>query len=449
MFRIKRGLDLPIAGEPAQHIDAYRAPTKVGLVGADYPGLKPTLLVAEGERVTRGQALFTDKKNEAVKYTAPAAGTVVAINRGERRSFISIEIAVDAASNDELKFTSYPAAALPTLSRADVAANLIESGLWTALRTRPYDKVALPAAVPHSIFVNAMDTNPLAADPDIVIAGRDDVFRAGVIVLTRLTDGQVFVCRDPRSKAQRVTGVDRVSEQEFSGPHPAGLVGTHIHHLDPVGPKKTVWHLNYQDTIAIGELFTSGRLDTARVIALAGPQVNKPRLLRTCLGASTDDLTRGELASGENRVVSGSALFGAVCEGHVTYLGRYALQVTALREGRERKLLRYLQPGHDMHSVTNLVTGKFRRVRLPMTTTTNGSTRAMVPIGTYEDVLPLDMLPTHLLRYLIVGDTDRAVQLGALELGEEDLALCTYVCPGKYEYGPILRDVLTRIEIEG
>jgi len=450
MFRIRRGLDLPIAGEPAQRMDDVKQIGKVALLGADYPGLKPTLLVAEGERVKRGQTLFTDKKNESVHYTAPMAGTVSAINRGERRSFISLEIAVDSNTQDEVVFRAFDAAALATLARADVATNLLESGLWTALRTRPYDKVPDPQTVPHAIFVNGMDTNPLAADPDVVMAGRELAFKCGVVVLTRLTDGPVYVCRAPRSQSARITGVDRVSEQEFDGPHPAGLVGTHIHLLDAVGAHKTVWHLNYQDAMAIGELFVTGKLDPTRVVSLAGPQVRSPRLLKTCLGAAAADVTRGELQDGENRIVSGSALHGAVCEGHVAYLGRYALQITVLREGRERHLLRYVQPGRDMYSVTNLVTGKFRTGhRFPFTTTTNGSPRAMVPIGTYEDVMPLDILPTHLLRYLIVGDTDRAVQLGALELGEEDLALCTYVCPGKYEYGPILRDVLTRIEVEG
>ena len=450
MFRIRRGLDLPIAGEPVQRIDNAPRPAKVALIGADYPGVKPTLVVAEGEHVKRGQVLFTDKKHEAVCFTAPMAGTVAAINRGERRSFISLEITVDASRQDEVTFPTYSTAELPSLPRDQVSIRLLEAGLWTALRTRPYDKVPDPATVPHSIFVSAMDTSPLAADPDVVMAGREQAFKTGVIVLTRLTEGPVFICRRVGSSATRLGDVDGVSEQEFAGPHPAGLAGTHIHLLDPVGQNKTVWYLNYQDVIAIGELFTSGTLDTTRVIALAGPQVKSPRLLRTCLGAAADDLTRGELIDGENRVISGSVLHGAVCHGHAAYLGRYALQVTVLREGRERLLLRYIQPGRDMHSVTNLVIGKFRRgFRFPFSTTTNGSPRAMVPIGTYEDVMPLDILPTHLLRYLIVGDTDRAVQLGALELGEEDLGLCTYVCPGKYEYSPILRDVLTRIEIEG
>lgn len=449
MIEIKRGLDLPLAGEPEQRIHDAPRPSKVALVAADYPGMKPTLQVREGDRVKRGQVLFTDKKNEAVKYTAPAAGTVSAINRGDKRAFLSLEIAVDG--DEAVTFRSFPAHSLPTLAREDVAANLLDSGLWTALRTRPYDKVPVPGTVPHSIFVNAMDTNPLAAEPDVVMAGRDAAFKAGVEVLTRLTDGTVYVCRRKDARHHHyISGVPRVSERVFHGPHPSGLVGTHIHFLDPVGPHKTVWHLNYQDTLAIGELFLTGNLDTARVIALAGPQVKKPRLLRTVLGASAADLTRNELAEGENRVISGSALHGAVCGGVANYLGRYAQQITVLREGRERILFRYIRPGWNMHSASNLVLGKIRGFfRLPMTTTTNGSPRAMVPIGSYEAVMPLDILPTWLLRYLIVGDTDRAAALGALELGEEDLALCTYVCPGKYEYGPILRDVLNRIEIEG
>ena len=450
MFRIKRGLDLPIAGEPTQRVDEARMPTKVGVLGADFPGLKPSLLVAEGERVQRGQALIADRGREGVVLTAPAAGIVTAINRGERRVFVSLEIAVDATISEEQSFPSYTADQLATLARSDVRANLLASGLWVALRTRPYDKVPHPESAPHSIFVNAMDTNPLAADVDVVLAGREDAFRQGVLALTRLTDGPVFVCRSPRSKSARISGVDRVSEQEFDGPHPAGLVGTHIHFLDPVGPNKTVWHLGYQDAIAMGELFATGRLDVLRVVALAGPQVNKPRLLRTCLGASTSELTDSELAAGENRVVAGSALYGAECAGILAYLGRYATQITVLREGRERKFLRYVQPGTDMHSVSNMVLGAFRSgVRHPFTTTSNGSARAMVPIGSYEAVMPLDVQPTFLLRYLIVGDSDRAALLGALELGEEDVALCTYVCPGKYEYGPILRDVLNRIETEG
>lgn len=452
MRYIQRGLDLPIAGEPRQVIDDAAPPVRVGLIGADYPGLKPTMAVQEGDRVKRGQLLFTDKKNTAVRYVAPAAGTVAAIHRGEKRAFVALEITVDASvpDSDAVQFRGWQAAQLSALSRADVMANLLDAGLWTAMRTRPYDKVPVPGTVPHSIFVNAMDTNPLAANPDVVMAGREADFRAGVTVLTALTDGAVFVCRKSGSAQPRLVDVARVSEQEFDGPHPAGLVGTHIHFLDPVGPHKTVWHLNYQDAIAIGHLFLTGRLDVSRVIALAGPKVNQPRLLRTQLGADVAGITAGGIALDESRIISGSPLHGHICAGNTAFLSRYAMQLTVLHEGRERKLLRYVLPGFDAHSQTNAFFGKLRGAfRFAMTTTTNGSARAMVPIGMYEEIMPLDILPTLLLRYLLVGDTDRAAQLGALELGEEDLALCTYVCPGKYEYGSALRDVLTRIEQEG
>ena len=290
MFYVRRGLDLPIAGEPAQKIHDAVQPAKVALIGADYPGLKPTLAVAEGDRVRRGQVLFTDKRDERIRFTAPASGTVEAIHRGEKRAFISLVIAADGSSEAET-FRRWPAGELISVSRADVTEQLLTSGLWTALRQRPYEKLAVPGEVPAAIFVNAMDTNPLAADPDVVMAGREADFRAGVTVLTAMTDGPVFVCRRSGSTQPRITDVPRVSEQSFDGPHPAGLVGTHIHVLMPVGPTRKAWHLNYQDTVAIGRLFLTGELDTSRVIAFAGPQVDNPRLLRVTQGADVATIT--------------------------------------------------------------------------------------------------------------------------------------------------------------
>jgi Na+-transporting NADH:ubiquinone oxidoreductase subunit A len=257
----------------------------------------------------------------------------------------------------------------------------------------------------------------------------------------------VYLCKAAGAK---IGGNGIAKEEEFDGPHPAGLPGTHIHLLDPVGGKKTVWHINYQDVIAIGKLFTTGKLASERVVSLAGPQVTNPRLLRTLMGASLQELTAGQLQSAENRVISGSVLSGQVAYGPFAFLGRYHLQVSVLREGRERNVLEYLWAGNEKHSVMNAFLSKLSPGKLfPFSTTTNGSPRGMVPIGSYERIMPLDILPTQLLRALIVGDTESSQDLGCLELDEEDLALCTYVCPGKYEYGPILRDMLTRIEKEG
>ena len=448
MIKIKRGLDLPITGAPRQVIEDGPRVRTVAVLGGDYMGMKPTMEVREGDRVRQGQVIFTDKKTEGVKYTAPASGTVLAINRGQKRVLQSVVIELEG-DDDAITFAAHNEGALASLSRDAVQEQLIDSGQWTALRTRPFGKVPAPGTAPNSIFVSVMDTNPLATNPDQVIAEQLQAFRNGLTVLSRLTDGPVWVCRAPSSELPAFAG-GQVREETFAGPHPAGNTGTHIHFLDPVGMKKTVWSVGYQDVIAIGKLFTTGRLYMDRVVSLAGPQVQNPRLLRTRVGASLEDLTEGQLKAGENRIVSGSLFNGHNARGPLAYLGRLANQVTVLLEGRERELFGYISPGINRHSVMNIYLSKLMRGKLfNFTTTTNGSERAMVPIGNYEQVMPLDVLPTQLLRSLIVSDTDTAQALGALELVEEDLALCTYVCVGKYEYGPILRDNLTRIELEG
>lgn len=451
MIKITRGLDLPISGAPSQQIEDTRRVRTVALLGRDYVGMKPTMAVKEGDRVKLGQPLFEDKKTPGVIFTSPGTGTVREINRGERRMFLSLVIELDENDDDQVTFATHDAAALATLPRESIVGNLVNSGLWTALRTRPYSKIPSPAAIPNSIFINAMDTNPLAADPELVAREHSADFLAGINIVSRLTEGKTYLCRAQGSfEGIEQQGLGQnVQVETFGGPHPAGLPGTHIHFLDPVSSTRTVWTINYQDVIAIGKLFATGRLSTERVVALAGPQVSNPRLLRTRLGASLDELTAGELDGGENRVISGSVLSGHTSAGVESYLGRYHQQVSVIREGRERFLFGYLSPGSDRHSVLGIyISSLFKGRRFGFTSTTNGSARAMVPVGAYERVMPLDILPTQLLRSLIVGDIVMAQNLGALELDEEDLALCTYVCPGKYEYGPILRDNLTRIEKE-
>jgi Na+-transporting NADH:ubiquinone oxidoreductase subunit A len=406
--------------------------------------MKPTMVVKEGDRVKKGQVLFTDKKTAGVQYTAPVSGVVKAINRGDRRVFLSVVVAIEG--NEEITFQSYSADKLNDVSREAAQQNLVDSGLWTALRTRPFSKTPALDSVPASIFVTAMDTHPLAADPQIVITEQAEAFKAGVQVLKRLTDGQVFVCKAPGANIP-TAGIE--TTEEFSGPHPAGLAGTHIHKLDAASVTKTVWSVGYQDVIAIGQLFTTGSLNSERVISLAGPQVIKPRLVRTLNGANLTELTSGELADGENRMISGSVFGGRTAVADLGFLGRFHNQVSVLEEGRDRPLFHYLRPGFERFSVLPIYVSRFLNKTFNFTTSTNGSERAMVPIGTYEQIMPLDILPTQLLRALIVEDMEVAVNLGALELDEEDLALCSYTCPGKYEYGPILRTNLTRIEQEG
>jgi Na+-transporting NADH:ubiquinone oxidoreductase subunit A len=398
--------------------------------------------------VRRGQAVIEDKANPGVRYTAPAAGRVAAIHRGERRAFVSLVIEVEAG-DPQVPFAAYSGRAVDRLSGDELRALLLESGLWTSLRARPFGRVPRTDAEPAALFVTAIDTRPHAPDPAFVLDGQAESFAAGLAALTRLTRGPTFMCTAPGARWPLPAGVQ---VEEFAGPHPAGNVSWHIHRLWPVGLGRQVWHVGAQDVAAIGTLCLRGELDVQRVVSLAGPGVRQPRLLRTRLGAAIDELVEGQLQPGEQRVISGSVLdgrgVGSGAAAPEAYLGRYHAQIAALPEGRERELFGWITPSADKFSVTGSVLGAFLRSARRLSTTTNGSPRAMVPIGTYERVLPFDLEPTFLLRALITRDDQRAIALGALELDEDDIALATCVCPGKYEYGPLLREAFARIEKE-
>lgn len=448
MITITKGINIPIMGSPEQKITEGNSVKSVALLGPDYPGMKPTLVVKVGDTVKKGQLLFTDKKTVGVKYTAPGSGILTAINRGDKRVLLSVTI--ELKGKEEETFQSYDRDKLEGLTREQVQENLVNSGLWTSLRTRPYSKVPDPDSIPHSIFITAIDTNPLAPDVEVVLNEHKETFKEGLIILSRLTEGKVYLCKGENSFVPG-RNLSQIDTQEFAGPHPAGLAGTHIHMLDPVSTSKTVWYINYQDVVAIGFLFTTGKIFVERIVSIAGPEVKNPRLIRTRLGASIDDLLQGELNEKENRVISGSVLSGSIAKDTVAYLGRYHHQISVIEEGRKREFLDWIGPRMNKFSLNNIFQMKllFGRKRYKFTSSLEGSKRSMVPIGSYERIMPLDILPVFLLRALIVGDTDNAQKLGCLELDEEDLGLCTFVCPGKYVYGPMLRSSLTRIEKEG
>lgn len=464
--KIKKGLTLPITGAPGPGVAEGAVPRHVAILGSDYIGMKPTMHVSEGDVVRRGQLLFDDKKTAGVRFTALAAGKVTAINRGARRVFQSLVIELDEDERSGLEgkgatvsFEAYSGKDPGGYSRDQVQALLLESGLWTALRARPFGRVADPAASPHSIFITAMDTNPLAPSVTAALEGREDDFQRGIQMVAKLTEGSVFLCKAPGDAIPTPSGVASLQVEEFAGPHPAGTVGVHIHHLDPVDRSKTVWHLGYQDVAAIGHLFATGKLDCRRVVSVAGPAVAEPKLVRTRLGAATASLLEGRLSGPSEapleasavRVISGSVFSGRQCEGEIHgYLGRFDNQVSVIAEDSHRSFLGWLAPGGDKFSTLNVFLAKlFPSRKFAFTTSTQGSPRAMVPIGSYEKVLPMDLLPTFLLRSLYVTDVERAEELGCLELSEEDLALCSFVCPGKTDWGPKLREVLTILEKEG
>lgn len=441
---IRKGLDIPLAGNPSPVIDRARDTSTVALLGTDFIGLRPAVAVQPGQRIALGQVLLTDKANPQVLFTSPGAGEVLAVNRGARRALQSIVVRLDG--DDAATFESFASRQLPDLKYASVRDMLQASGQWAAFRARPFSRVPPASARPDALFVTAIDTNPLAPDPAVIIADAADAFASGLAVTARLTEGHVYLCTAPGSGIACPES-EQFRPVEFSGPHPAGLAGTHIHFLHPVNERRTVWHIGYQDVIAIGRLFTSGTVPVERIVSLAGPCVLNPRLLRTRAGAGTGDLVAGEIRPGRVRVISGSVLSGHRATGPLAFLGRYHSQVSVVREGSEREFLGWLKPGTKRYSSMRAYASHLlRRRRFDLTTSQNGSPRAMVPIGAFERIMPLDILATPLLKSLLVRDVERARELGCLELDEEDLALCSFVCNGKYEYGPYLRTTLDELE---
>ncbi len=450
-IRIKKGLDLPLAGVPQQSISLGAPVNSVAFLGADFLSLRqlPKVLVSEGQRVRLGEPLIRNKRHPKIVGVAPGSGVVERIVRGEKRSLKTITIRLEG--DEQETFNRFNAHSLSTLTTAQVRENLLASGLWLALRTRPYSMAPAPDSEPDAIYVTAIDSQPLAPRPEVIIAEAPDDFVNGLHVVSSLCQGQTYLCTAADTVLPERC-VQRAKIARFSGPHPAGLVGTHIHHLTPVAEGSLVWSINYQDVMAIGRLFVSGRLAFERVVALGGPMVARPRLVKTRVGASLGDLLEGELTSyGNARVISGSVLSGRHALGWAAYLGWFHHQVTAVREIHERELLGWIAPGVRKFSALRAFVSHWRSKdeRFDMDTGYHGSARAMIPIGAYERVMPMDLLITPLLRALLVGDIESAIELGCLELDEEDLALCSFVCPSKHDFGIVLREVLDRIQYEG
>lgn len=411
-IRTRRGHRFHLPGAPVQTVRASPVVRSVAIAGADYPGVRFTVEVEAGQTVAKGAPLLTDRHRRDIVFTAPAAGTVREVARGPRRSLSALVIDLE----DDAAVMFDPLS--PDADADDVRDLLLRSGQWPAFLRRPFGTIPDPDEQPHAIFVAAMDTDPLAVDPSVVLAERRDDFRRGLAAIARLTDGTTYVCH---GGAVEETGLpEGVRAVRFSGPHPAGLAGTHIHRLAPVGPHRAVWQIGYQDVAAIGSLVSTGQIDAERIVSVAGPSVKDPRLVRTVAGADIDDLVDG-LKPGDHRVISGSILTGRASR----YLGRRHTSVSVLPEAKGSAPLGWAEPPQD--------------------TSQHGQRGTFVPVAAFDTVLPFNILAVPLLRSLIIGDEEAAERLGCLELLEEDMALFSYVCPAKINYAPLLRNVLDKL----
>ena len=434
MIKISKGLDLPISGTPDPVLSDMPKVTTVSLLGNDFTGMKPTMLVKPGDIVKRGTKIFEDKKNPGVFFTSPAGGIVKEISRGDRRKFLSIDIEI-ADNEDHVEFDT----------NENVRNLLINSGLWNAFRSRPFNRTPSIDSSPNAIFINACDTNPLAVDPYFIIKEDLNYFNRGLTALFENFSCPIHCCYQ---NADFDLSVDGINYHQFSGPHPSGLTSTHINKIYPVNLKRIAWTIGYQDVISIGYLLEHAFLRTHKLIALGGPSVFSPSLIKARISGNIDELTAGKLETG-SRVISGSVLYGHASEGVMNFLGFYDSLISAIPNQANDIFLNWLMPGSKLHSKLNVFISSFiKPSNFIFNTSVNGGDRAIVPVGSYDEVLPMDILVPQLLKALVVGDREQAVDLGMLELAPEDLAVCSYICPSKYDYCSILANNLNELYLE-
>lgn len=441
-YSITKGLDIPISGAPPVNMSGIRTSSKVAIIGDDYIGMKPTMHVQLGDEVKAGQLLFMDKKNEGVKFVAPTSGTVTAINRGEKRCFTSMII--DNIGNEKEIFIAEDNLE-NTHTPEQIRELLIDSGNWLSFRTRPFGKTPKVDDTPSSLFITAIDTEPLAAEPQIFIAARAAQFQKGLVILKSFLSCDIHYCTGKETLLP-CEQVDGIKYSSWQGPHPTGLPSTHIHFLDPVSENKTVWHIGYQDVIAIGFLFLHGYIAETKHLAITGPNIQQTQLCEVPIGASLVELC-GSLQLPQSRCISGSAISGRTAEDEVAFLGKFHNQITIIAANDGHELFNWAKPGSDRFSALPIFTSSLKKkLSLPLPTAMWGGKRAIYPVASYDKVMPLDIIATTLLKSIMSCQTDLAKDLGCLEIIEEDLALCSFVCPGKNDFGPALRELLTAIE---
>lgn len=436
VIKLRKGLNIKLAGKAEKILLPEIPIARYGVRFADFPGLVARLEVQEGDRVMAGSVLFHDKSFPEIKYVSPVPGVVREVIRGEKR--VLTEVVIDQDGTDKIDF----GAADPlSLSREEVKEKLLESGLWPVLRQRPYHIVARPSETPRDVFISAFDTAPLAPDLDFVMANTHGGFlQAGINALTRLTDGKVHVSQEPEgSRVAEMKNLQNVEFHRFSGPHPAGNVGVQIHHIAPVSKGEVVWTVDLQDVVAIGRLFSTGFHDREKIIALAGPAAQHRKYHRMRPGASVSGILKGNLGEGNLRIISGNVLTGKKISPEGSF-GFYDNMVTVIPEGDYHEFFGWATPGLNKFSYWRTFVSKLLPAReYMMDTNMHGGHRAFVVTGHYENVLPMDIYPVHLLKAILAGDVELMENLGIYEVAEEDFALCEYIDPSKTEIQEIIR----------
>lgn len=449
--RIKRGFDIKIAGKPAPRLDRAPEPLLVGVRPTDFLGLKAKSVVAVGDEVATGDVLFFDKKHPDIRFLSPATGKVTKVLLGRRRAPQLIQITPGAEERFAGEVPRVDPERFQKVERSVLIQAIQHAGLWPLIRQRPLGKMITDGRLPAAIYVNGMDTEPLAADPAVAVLGQRHELQAGIHLLKRLTDGEVFLTVDARrtmpQEFEMLTGVE---VHRFEGPHPAGLVGTHIRRIQPLKADQTAWYLKAQEAALLGAWLLSGRYPTERTVAVSGCNAPRRQYYRVRQGAALMTLTGGKPLQGDHRIINGTVLTGTRVEPD-GYLGFYAQTLTVIPEGGDtRDLFGWALPQFGKHSSSRSVfSWLMPKQDYVLDARLHGGRRHIVNIGQWERVTPLDIHPTSLVRAIQARDLEEAINLGLLEVCEEDMALCTFADPCKIEIGSIIRSGLDLYEAEG
>ena len=444
-YKIKKGYDLPIQGQAEKSILGSTEPSRLHVHPTHFAGIKPRMLLKKGDTVKRGTPLFHDKKHPERVFVSPGAGMIEDIVLGERRALDKVTIKL--SGDDTEQFRAYKKEEVSGINREDLIDHLLKGGLWPQIRQRPFSRVANPEIAPSSIFVNCMDTAPLAADPEFNLQGKTIEFQTGIEALKVLCPS-VHVVVAAGNNSSDFLKVDGVQQHSFAGKHPAGLTSTHIQRIDPIVPGKQIWYLNARDVVDIGDFLLVGQYPVERVVALAGPGAQKTGYVKTRKGAPLEDIASVAGTKESVRLISGNVLIGfggSADDG----LGLYDDLVTVVPEGGEERFLGWLIPGFSRPTYSRAyMAGFIPGRRLPMDTSLNGEERAFVKTGDYEKVMGVDVLPDYLTKAILIEDVERMEKLGILEVDPEDFALCAYICPSKIEFCDIISRGIDMMEAE-
>lgn len=435
-IKLRKGLDIRIKGEAEKVYAPDFSTDNYAVKPTDFTGLFPKILVKEGDRVKAGTPLCYDKYNEQVLLTSPVSGEITAIARGPKRVLEEIQVKAD----DKIEYEDFGKEDPGVLDKEKVQEKILKSGLWAAIRQRPYHVIARPNEEPKSIFVSTFNTAPLAADLDFIMKGQKEAFQAGINALKKLTKGEVYLdLHDENETADTFKDCSNVEKTVFKGPHPSGNVGIQIHHLDPVNKDEPVWYVSPQHVVAIGKLFTLGIYDVSKSIALCGSEVKNRKYYKIITGASIKNMVKDNVAEGHLRYISGDVLTGTKIR-QDGYVGFYDDQVTVIPEGDHYEFFGWASPGFKKYSISrSFFAWLMPNKKYRLNTNYHGGERAFVMSGEYEKVLPMDILPVHLLKAILIEDIELMENLGIYEVAEEDFALCEYVCTSKTEVQQILR----------